>query len=158
MELFHLNASSEVGFDLPVDGDFVVEEREPGKGKAVYTRHAHSRGELVGHFTGTVLTYRTQHTLQINPTMHLLDLNFVGYLAHSCEPNVFVDMHSLEVWALKDITPEQSLSMDYASTEDELFKQFACLCGSPGCRHWITGRKEKIAEDGRLHLQGLHQC
>ncbi|WP_339138175.1 MAG: hypothetical protein WGN25_08090 [Candidatus Electrothrix sp. GW3-4] len=32
--------------------------------------------------------------------------------------------------------------MDYAETEDVLFKQFPCSCGSPACRLWITGRKE----------------
>lgn len=158
MELYHLNASSEVGLGLSAEGDFVVEEREPGKGKAVYTRLSHARGEMIGRFTGTVLSYRTQHTLQINPTMHLLDLDFVGYLAHSCEPNVFVDMQTLEVWTLKDISPESALTMDYAATEDELFRQFACLCGAPGCRHWITGRKERISDEGREHLQGLTQC
>jgi hypothetical protein len=34
--------------------------------------------------------------------------------------------------------------MDYAETEDVLFKQFPCFCGSPNCRLWITGRKEMI--------------
>jgi len=33
--------------------------------------------------------------------------------------------------------------MDYAETEDVLFRQFACCCGSEKCRVWITGRKEQ---------------
>ncbi|MDH5784788.1 MAG: SET domain-containing protein-lysine N-methyltransferase [Chromatiales bacterium] len=137
---------------------FIVTEREEGKGKAVYSSTGHARGELIARFTGEVLPYRTQHTLQINPAIHLSDLKFVGYLAHSCQPNVFVDMQSLEVWALEDIYPHQALTMDYAATEDLLYKQFACLCGSPGCRHWITGRKEKVNAQGRKYLRKFKAC
>jgi hypothetical protein len=32
--------------------------------------------------------------------------------------------------------------MDYAETEDVLFKQFPCSCAAPNCRGWITGRRE----------------
>lgn len=158
MDLYHLNASAEAGFALPEESEFVVEEREAGKGKAVYTRHGHARGEMLARFNGTVLPYRTQHTLQINASIHLLDLEMVGYLAHSCDPNVFVDMQTLEVWSLKQIAPEKALTMDYAATEDHLFKQFACLCGSPSCRHWITGRKERINDEGIHYLKGFTKC
>ena len=136
------------------DNPFVVEERETGKGLAVYTNQAFKRGTLVASFTGTVLPYRTQHTLQINQSLHLLDQEFLGFLAHSCSPNVFVDMETFELWALEDISAGSALTMDYASTEDILYKQFGCLCGSPACRKWITGRKEPV--DEALQLQTLN--
>ena len=158
MELLSLDVSVDADFELSVEKGFVVEERELGKGKAVYSRYGHARGDLIARFSGTVLSYRTQHTLQINPSIHLLDLQFVGYLAHSCAPNVFVDMQSLEVWALQDIDPEEAMTMDYAATEDILYKQFPCLCGSASCRQWITGRKEQISAEGRLYLQGRKRC
>ncbi|MEW7980089.1 MAG: hypothetical protein B0D96_07130 [Candidatus Sedimenticola endophacoides] len=158
MELIQLDAASGAVFEVPDSSALVVEERESGKGKAVYTRQGHVRGEMIVRFSGVVLPYRTQHTLQINPSLHLLDLDIVGFLAHSCAPNVFVDMQSFEVWALTDITPESALTMDYAATEDILFKQFACLCGSAACRHWITGRKETINTAGRKYLKTLRQC
>jgi SET domain-containing protein len=53
-------------------------------------------------------------------------------------------MGRFELWAMKDILPGQALTMDYASTEDYLFKQFPCLCGAPNCRKWITGRREPV--------------
>lgn len=148
--------SSELG--AAPDRHFVVTEREEGKGKAVYSVVAHRRGELVGRFSGEVLSYCTQHTLQINPWLHLLDTRFVGYLAHSCSPNVFVDMQCMEVWALRDISEHEALTMDYASTEDQLYRQFACLCGSPACRRWITGRKERINDEGLQLLRKLRAC
>jgi uncharacterized protein len=141
--------------DYPSSVHFQVRDREDGKGKAVYTLTGHARGELIARFTGILIPYRTQHTLQLNPNLHVLDLHFVGYLAHACAPNVFVDMQEFEVWALNDIAPESALSMDYASTEDELFKQFRCLCGAPNCRHWITGRKERVNGEGLFYLQDL---
>lgn len=142
-------------YGYPSADQFQVRDREDGKGKAVYTLTGHARGELVARFTGLLVPFRTQHSLQINPGLHLQDLHFVGYLAHACAPNVFVDMQSFEVWALEDIAPESALTMDYASTEDELFRQFRCLCGAPNCRHWITGRKERVSGEGLFYLQDL---
>lgn len=140
---------------LSVPERYVVAEREHGKGKAVYTTTGHGRGEMIGTFSGIVLTHRTQHTLQLNADLHVLDTNFVGYLAHSCSPNVFVDMTKAEVWALRDIAAGEVLAMDYAATEDELFRQFGCLCGSADCRRWITGRKEAVNEEGHAYLGSL---
>ncbi len=151
--LIQADFTPEPDFGFPNPHDYKVEEREPGKGKAVYALRDYKRGEMIARLTGTVLPYRTQHTLQINPGVHLLDLEFVGYLAHSCAPNVFVDMQALEVWALEDIPAQGSLTMDYASTEDFLYRQFPCLCGSSNCRGWITGRKERVNEEGLRHLE-----
>ena len=153
----HPDVAFDEGRAFPVSQDFVVAEREFGKGKAVYTTRGHARGELIGTFTGIVLPYRTQHTLQLNADLHVLDAHFVGYLAHSCSPNVFVDMQRCEVWALQDIASDTALTMDYASTEDVLYRQFACLCESPACRRWITGRKELVNEEGRAYLDSMDQ-
>jgi hypothetical protein len=46
------------------------------------------------------------------------------------------------VTALRDIEANSYLYMDYAETEDYLFKQFPCCCGAENCRGWITGRLE----------------
>ncbi|QEP42286.1 SET domain-containing protein-lysine N-methyltransferase [Ectothiorhodospiraceae bacterium BW-2] len=148
----------EQGYHFPLEGNFVVAEREEGKGNAIYAANSYRRGEMIARFTGIILPYRTQHTLQLNTNIHLLDLSFVGYLAHSCSPNVFIDMQSFEVWALGDIDAQSALTMDYAATEDVLYRQFRCLCGSPNCRHWVTGRKEQINEQGLTYLQqrGYH--
>ena len=145
------------GFVDPAPSNFVIDEREEGRGKAVYSTVAFTRGDLVAKFAGTVLPYRTQHTLQLNSELHLLDVHFVGFLAHSCSPNVAVDMQTSEVWALQDIRPGDALEMDYAATEDVLFKQFACGCSSPACRRWISGRKEPANEEGKALLQSTSQ-
>jgi hypothetical protein len=151
------HAGLEPGYEYPSVEQFEVRDREDGKGKAVITLTGHARGEMIARFTGIMVPYRTQHSLQVNPGLHIIDLHFVGYLAHSCAPNVFVDMQAFEVWALEDIEPETALTMDYAATEDELFKQFRCLCGANNCRHWITGRKERISGEGLFYTQEVVQ-
>ncbi|MBF0247919.1 MAG: SET domain-containing protein-lysine N-methyltransferase [Alphaproteobacteria bacterium] len=122
-------------------------------GKRVRSLAYFQRGTVVARFAGT-LTYEVmQHTLQVTPTTHILDTNMVGYLSHSCGPNCLLDMTRLEVLALKDIRPGEILSIDYAVTEDVLFKQFPCSCGSPECRHWVTGRREQVNPEGVAYLQ-----
>lgn len=145
------------GHGFPESEHFLVMQREDGRGKAVHTRVGHARGEMIARFTGLIVPYRTQHSLQLNPNLHVLDLHFAGYLAHSCSPNVYVDMQEFEIWALQDIPPDTILSMDYASTEDELFKQFRCECESPCCREWITGRKERVNGEGLYYLGQMEE-
>lgn len=142
----------------PKDGyprkeDFTVCRRETGKGAGVYTKKDIRRGELVARITGNIVPNISQHTLQITPTTHMYDPYFTGYLLHSCSPNIYLDMTEFEVWALLDIEAGQPLTMDYASTEDILFKQFPCLCGTPNCRFWITGRKEEVNDNGMAYIE-----
>jgi hypothetical protein len=83
-----------------------------------------------------------QHTLQLSKTSHNFDPYFSGYFLHSCDPNVSVNMKKMTVTALKNIEANDYLYMDYAETEDYLFKQFPCSCGAENCRGWITGKLE----------------
>ena len=153
--LLYPDANLEDGYGYPTTEQFLITDRDGRKGTAVYTLTGHARGEMIARFTGPVVPYRTQHTLQINSELHVLDLQFVGLLAHSCSPNAFVDMQRFEIWALTEIEPDTALTMDYASTEDELFAQFRCFCNSPACRYWITGRKERVDGAGLFYLRGL---
>lgn len=135
----------EYGFNplFPQAQDFtVINCGEYGMG-VICHRHAQP-GDLLAEFTGEVLDHITQHTLQIDSEHHLLDRYFLGFLLHSCEPNVELDMQSRTVTAIRPIAPDDYLSMDYASTEDHLFRQFVCLCGTPSCRGWVRGRLDNF--------------
>lgn len=126
----------------------------PECGRGVRALRRYKRGEMIGHFTGMVTAELLQHSLQVEPGMNIVDPYFVGYLLHDCDPNVSLDMHQQKVYALKDIEPGSYLSMDYASTEDQLFRQFPCMCDAPNCRLWITGRAETVNEEGLSYLSG----
>jgi hypothetical protein len=124
-------------------------------GLAIRTCRDHERGSVVEHFSGTLSSHGAQHSLQISPFQHVLDLSFVGYLMHGCDPNCVLDMQRLRLLALKDIAAGSLLTIDYAVTEDELFRQFACSCGAPNCRRWVTGRSEPVNRKGREYLMQL---
>ncbi len=132
----------------PTQPQFVIRNCGDSRENGVFTTQAFERSELIATLSGSLVSHRELHTLQISSDLHLHDPGFVGLFLHSCSPNVSVNMQQLEVHALRDISPGEALSMDYASTEEILYRQFPCLCDAPSCRKWITGSHEPINEEG----------
>ena len=125
---------------FPHESDFEVKTKNNLEGKGVFCLRPFKKGALVAVIHGEVIEEINQHTLQIDEHSHLYDIYFTGYLLHSCDPNVVVDVKKRTVHALKDIAANSWLYMDYSSTEDRLFKDFFCSCGAENCREFITGR------------------
>ena len=113
--------------------------REGEKGEGVIALAPFKKGRIVFSFTGEELKYQTLFTLQIERGRYLHDPYVMGKVLHSCEPNMRCDMRRLTFTALRDIRPDEYLTMDYETTEETLFRQFHCSCGSPGCRGLIRG-------------------
>ena len=66
------------------------------------------------------------------------------YFNHSCTPNC--GMHGeITFVAIRDIAAGEELTIDYAFVDNEDYS-FECHCGSPNCRHTITGYDWKIKE------------
>jgi len=103
--------------------------------------------------SGQLLPYRCRQTRQLQPGIHIYDPRFFGLFEHSCDPNVYLDLSELWLWALRDIQPGDRLTMDYSATEDKLLRQFACGCGSSHCHGWITGYDETPNLEGQRYLQ-----
>jgi SET domain-containing protein len=137
---------------FPSNDDFEVVHRDNQSGLGVITHRSFKKGEMVAMFSGDLFDEITQHTLQVEPGVHLYDAYFVGFFLHSCSPNVHLDMKNRKVIAVRNIKADEHLLMDYAQTEDVLYRQFPCSCGSAQCRGWITGRKEAIDENHPLYL------
>jgi SET domain-containing protein len=69
------------------------------------------------------------------------------FINHSCAPNVWMkDAFTLE--SLKDITPGEELTADYAlwETDENKISKWECQCGSTNCRHRITGKDWQMSE------------
>lgn len=130
---------------FPRKQDFEVVVKDEVIGLGVVSRRAFAKGEVIAALSGDIIHDIRQHSLQIEPGVHLYDIYFSGYFLHACSPNVELDMKNMLVYAVRDIQPDDYLYMDYAQTEDVLFKQFPCSCGSDNCRGWITGRKEQVS-------------
>lgn len=143
--------STVLGFPSLVD--FEILTNSAGKPMAAIALREFPRISRICRVSGHLLPYRGRHTRQMAPGVHVYDPRFCGLLGHSCDPNVFIDMSELWLWALKDIKKGDWLAMDYAATEDKLLRQFACRCGSYNCRGWITGYDESPNADGQVYLQ-----
>lgn len=140
---------------LPNSDQFAVTSVDGRVGRGIRARIHFERSTRVAKFAGVLSNTVFQHSLQVSPKTHLHDPYFVGLLSHSCAPNCVLDMQRLEILALVDIEPGDLLTVDYAVTEDTLYRQFPCNCGSSGCRRWITGRREAVNEAGKAYLAEL---
>jgi hypothetical protein len=136
------------------DGLQVLHTQGP-HGMGVRTLVPRRTGEVIHRFSGVIGPELKQHTLQVAPGRHISETRVIGFLSHSCDPDCRLDMDAFNLVALRDIAAGDLLTIDYAATEDVLYRQFACHCGAANCRHWITGRLEGPDEDGTLYLASL---
>ena len=136
----------------PTSTSFIVIETADGRGQGIKGRRVFNRGEQVAKVSGVISSHTTLDTIQITPTLFFSDPWFCRFLLHSCEPNLQIDLERLAVRALRDISPDEYLTIDYADTDDTVTFQFACKCEAPSCRGWVKGRAEQISEEGRRHL------
>ncbi len=135
----------------------MVAETVDKRGKGLRGKVIFHKDEHVAKLSGVIVNHTTLDTIQITPTLYLSDRWFCRFLLHSCDPNLKINAEHLDIRALRKIFPGEYLTIDYAITEDAVTFQFACNCGAPNCRAWITGRTEDINEEGRafLALQNL---
>lgn len=157
MERFDYSKENYVGLERGQSGIQITVVSEM-VGLGVVSTRAHTRGSVVEAFRGVVSPFIEQHSLQVTPHQHIVDREFIGYLSHSCNPNCVLDMQRFRLLALRDIPSDTVLTIDYAVTEDELFKQFPCSCGAPNCRGWVTGRSEPVNQDGRRYLRQIEDA
>ena len=111
-------------------------------GEGVMTYCHFEPGDILFGFTGFFTSEITQFTLQVHDSLHLHDPYFMGKVLHSCGPNAICDMARRLFIAVETIEPGDFITMDYAQTEDYLFKTFDCQCDAPHCRGVIKGRKQ----------------
>ena len=127
--------------------------RDPsGEAIGIKSRVGFDSRTLIAKVFGYALSDRRQHTFQISARIRLYDPWVCGLLRHSCNPNVFLDTTYLELWTVQPIAAGALLTLDYACTEDALFRQFACQCGELNCRGWITGSQEPLNAEGQTFM------
>ena len=67
------------------------------------------------------------------------------FVNHSCQPNTFVRIVKghVNIFALRDISPGEELTLDYVESYHPDTK--GCRCGAPGCRGTINLIKKRSA-------------
>lgn len=115
------------------------------KGEIVYIKGGHIIRKNEIFSSGMINSY-----LPISDDYYIVALNkeeendIKLYNNHSCDPNC--GMHGeITFVAIRDINPGEELTVDYAFIDNEDYS-FECTCGSPYCRHTVTGFDWKIKE------------
>jgi hypothetical protein len=108
---------------------------------ALFTLRSYQPGEIISNFSsGTIAAEPTYLTIQLGIRKHItFDPEFLQYINHSCDPNVFFDTTAMNLVALKYIGSEEEMTFFYPSTEWKMTQSFNCYCGSPHCLGKIRG-------------------
>jgi len=111
--------------------------------KSLHALVPFSKGDLVSKFSaGDIYKEPNYLTVQRGIDEHItLRPEFLQYINHSCNPNVFFDTSTMEVIAIRDIEPNEEFSFFYPSTELDMAQPFLCYCGTKNCLQNIRGAK-----------------
>ena len=98
-------------------------------------------GEVIADFAAsTFSTEPTYLTVQVDVDKHItLQPDFLQYINHSCDPNVFFNTTTMKLVALKELMPQDELTFFYPSTEWKMSQPFDCYCGHASCQGEIRG-------------------
>lgn len=96
--------------------------------------------KIISFGAGTIQDFPTYLTVQIALKKHItLQPEYLQYINHSCNPNVFFDTETFELIALKNLEIGDELTFFYPSTEWQMTQSFNCFCASANCLQRING-------------------
>ena len=124
-------------------------------GSGMFARELIQRGEPVSIVGGTVMSeaefeaFQVSHSrynaIQIDEDLHLVERAEIaetleGSMNHSCDSNVWMS-DEVTLVARQDIAAGEEITVDYALFTAQVNWRLdnPCHCGSPLCRHTITG-------------------
>lgn len=144
-----------------------IQVRESGiHGKGVFAIRPIKAGDRILEYKGKIITWRKAQKIhphdpsQPNHTFyfhldnsHVIDGkqdgNSARWINHACEPNLEAEQSGMRIFfkALRDIEVGEELFIDYALMIDgrktaKVKKEYACLCGAPGCRGTMLACKK----------------
>jgi SET domain-containing protein len=77
--------------------------------------------------------------------------NISNYINHSCDPNMWYDLHD-NIEAKRYINAGEELTMDYGTFIVNMDQDFLCNCGSTSCRKYIRANDwENLIPEYHLH-------
>ena len=108
---------------------------------ALFATQSFLPGDVIADFSaGSIAAEPTYLTVQVGIGKHItLQPEFLQYINHSCEPNVFFNTTTMQLVALKEIQAEEEMTFFYPSTEWQMTQSFSCYCGHAACIGDIRG-------------------
>ena len=102
---------------------------------ALFATQSFQPGEVIADFSaGTIAAEPTYLTVQVGIHKHItLQPEFLQYINHSCDPNVFFNTTTMQLVALKELQQQEEMTFFYPSTEWKMTQSFNCYCASPAC-------------------------
>lgn len=110
--------------------------------KSAHANAELAEGQVISKFGAKTISDKPNYlTVQINQFQHImLDPEWLQYINHGCEPNVFFDVDDRVLIALRDIEVGEELRFFYPSTEWSMDNGgFDCLCNSSSCIGRVQG-------------------
>lgn len=98
-------------------------------------------GDIISTFRAKErLTEPNYLTVQLNEQEHImLAPEFLQYINHSCNPNVFFDTTDRVVTCLSQIEVGEEMTFFYPSIEWSMVQEFDCYCKTQKCLGRIQG-------------------
>ena len=129
------------------DGLEIQEHSAAGRG--VFANRLITKGTLLSVWGGWIITTAELNRLRkieqtyavqveedlLTPRSKVAGADFIN---HSCDPNAGLE-GSISLVALRDIEAGEEVCYDYAMADSNPHLGFECTCGSPLCRHKVTG-------------------
>lgn len=139
--LAEATATSEVSRHAAPDPRFEMRQILSSGHRSLHAAQEFRAGEVVAEFGAAESVAKPNYlTVQVGATEHiLLSPQHLELINHSCEPNVFFDVGSGELKALKNIAVGDELLFFYPSTEWQMNQPFRCNCQSDNCLEVIQG-------------------
>ena len=137
-----LQQSSPSSYSIISTHDFAeVREHTASLAKSLHSIRYFKEGDVLCQFgAAAILKSPTYLTVQTGLEEHIhLKPEFLKFINHSCDPNVFFDTYHMQLVCLRPIEPGDEFGFFYPSTEWDMAQPFSCLCGSHKCLNQIRG-------------------
>ncbi|NOT36327.1 MAG: SET domain-containing protein [Saprospiraceae bacterium] len=120
---------------------FLLKKANENNAHGLFANKNFKKGDKMFQFKAkNIVSKPTYLTVQIDDNKHFsLDPDFLQYMNHSCDPNVFLNSKDLTLTALKSINKGDELSFFYPSSEWDMEQPFICNCGALQCHRYIAG-------------------
>ena len=99
--------------------------------KGVFAEEEIKKNTKIAFFEGHEISQDTEYSLTLDG-MKIEPIGKLKHLNHSCIPNSIFKGRCLK--SLRDILPDEEITIDYSSTEETITHHFTCNCRQKECR------------------------